>query len=128
MRLPALFQLASTLLFSAMVSAIYPEVGCTTLVNTSEIMPAGSSLGDYCVTHGPMSRETKVSWTLGRTRVYACNYSKSGSNPCPIDEIEAAWNDIQERCGFGMGGWWYQEDWKKTYGFDDIDADWCGNM
>ncbi|KAK5657883.1 hypothetical protein OQA88_2432 [Cercophora sp. LCS_1] len=105
-----------------------PDIGCTSAVNVTEIYSAGAALGDYCVTHGPISRETKVSWTLGSTRVYACNYSKTGTNPCSIAEIAAAWDQIQGRCGTGVGGWWYQRDWKKTYGFDNVNADWCGNM
>lgn len=130
MRLPTKAPLASYLLTSTIgiVSASDAKIGCTAVVNTSEIFPAGNALGDYCLTRGPIGRETKVSWTLGSTRVYVCNYSKTGNNPCSLAEIETAWNDIQQACGSGIGGWWYRGDWKKTYGFDNINADWCGNM
>ncbi|KAK3361460.1 hypothetical protein B0T24DRAFT_109310 [Lasiosphaeria ovina] len=117
-------------------AAATPRIGCTRPVNTSEADEAARQLGAFCADNGPISAAAKVSWRVGGTRAYACNYAGSGANPCSFGELMAVQKAIDARCRGGEaaadgiigGGWWYEPAWKKTYGFDGAAASWCGNL
>ncbi|KAK0615320.1 hypothetical protein B0T17DRAFT_511091 [Bombardia bombarda] len=105
-----------------------PEIGCTNAVNATSMTAALTRLGDFCHDYGAIRPNMKIGWEVGSSRAYACNYAWIGSNPCPYFEIAAAWAAVQEKCGDGVGGYWYRSDWKKTYGFDLRWAGWCGGL
>ena len=141
---------ATTLLFSLATTAtarrqtrpsiinlahrLYPDPDPITITCTNKTIDyvdgqnAAHSLGDYCASHGPMTSSTKISWTAGKTRVYACNWSATAQTDCSQDEIIKAQNAIMGVCGVSQGGYWYNADWKKTYGNDASDQGWCGGL
>ncbi|KAK1759791.1 hypothetical protein QBC47DRAFT_410526 [Echria macrotheca] len=89
-----------------------PQIGCTTPLNLKDTLLAAASLAKYCAAEGDnITRNTK-----------------DGGNFCGQAEIQTAWDAIQQTCGAGMGGWWFEPEWKKTYGFDVAEASWCGNL
>lgn len=104
-------------------------ITCTnTSIDYVDGQNAAHSLGDYCVAHNPMTSATKISWTAGKTRVYACNWSPTTTAECNQDEIVHAQNAIMGVCGVNQGGYWYNSDTKKTYGNDAPDQAWCDTL
>ncbi|KAK3380798.1 hypothetical protein B0H63DRAFT_193116 [Podospora didyma] len=103
-------------------------IGCTNHVNKTEAQHAILWLASYCARYGPIDQNTKLSWTVGKTRAYACNYAWSTKNPCTYGEHEKAWAAIKQKCGEDVGGWWFEKQWEKTYGVDLASAGWCSQI
>ncbi|KAK3315907.1 hypothetical protein B0H66DRAFT_273481 [Apodospora peruviana] len=105
------------------------QIGCTkNKINTTEQDAAVRDLGNICETKGPITQSMKISWTAGKVRAYACNYSMASPNPCTTAEIEAALCQVRALCGDGMSGWWYDSDWLKGYGIEALHVDWCASI
>jgi hypothetical protein len=106
-----------------------PQVGCTShTMDSCAARLAASGLADFCAWRGPLTQDTKASWQRDGARAYVCNYSWNGGSACSGDEIEAAYQAVVAMCGGGIGGWWFDPDWNKGYGFDDAKADWCDGL
>ncbi|KAK3938568.1 hypothetical protein QBC46DRAFT_440197 [Diplogelasinospora grovesii] len=123
-----LYSLLPLLATATPSTPLTPQIGCTNAVNTTAAQEAAQYLGKYCRDKGPVTQTTKVSWAIGDVRAYVCNYSWDSSQPCTYDELEAAWTAIQNQCGQGMGGWWFEPDWNKAYGFDLVSVGWCTSI
>jgi len=65
----------------------------------------------------------------GSSVSYMCNYSSKG-NPCSPEEWWDAVDKVARQCSTGRDGWRQGghlsiPSWKKTYGFENSDADFC---
>ncbi|KAK4173424.1 hypothetical protein QBC36DRAFT_194676 [Triangularia setosa] len=118
---------SSNTTFQDLMSDARVRVGCTNNpVDTSELENSLTCLSNWCNTGNTIPPHGGQYCTVGRSMMYICSYG--GDNPCSADEMVTAWGSIQRDCGAGRGGWWFSNDWKKTYGVDSAGANVCGNL
>lgn len=56
--------------------------------------------------------------------MYVCNWG--GTNDCRLNQILEAIAEIWNTCKAGtVGGWWRTYKWKKGYGIDSFEKNWC---
>ncbi|KAK4203442.1 hypothetical protein QBC40DRAFT_317220 [Triangularia verruculosa] len=113
--------------FANLMSEARIRVGCTNNpVDASELENSLTCLSNWCNTGGVIPPHGGEHCTVGGSMMYICSYG--GNNPCSANEMVTAWGSIQRDCGVGRGGWWFSNDWKKTYGIDSAGANVCGNL
>ncbi|KAK3332864.1 hypothetical protein B0T19DRAFT_439669 [Cercophora scortea] len=109
-------------------NASTPTYVCSTQLNITETYEAIQELSEICQRKGPVTQDSKVSWTIGNTRAYVCNYNFWNSTWCDLFDIFTAWTLIGRACGDDVGGSYWQVDKLITYGFDLKDNEWCAEI
>ncbi|KAK4201146.1 hypothetical protein QBC40DRAFT_264388 [Triangularia verruculosa] len=105
------------------------EIGCKdTVLDIPSMIQAARYLTDYCAAEGDVTPWTKMSWVFNNTRAYLCDSDQQRPQGCVWDQIYDAWVDIGVQCGFGRAGYTYEEQYEKTWGFDVVEAKWCGTI
>ncbi|KAK4677470.1 hypothetical protein QC764_0071160 [Podospora pseudoanserina] len=103
------------------------EIGCKdTILDIPSMIVAARSLIGYC--RGIVTPWTKMSWVYNNTRAYICDSDQRRPQGCLWDQVYDAWVDIGVNCGFGRAGFTYEQQYEKTWGFDDVNAKWCGTI
>ncbi|KAK4641730.1 hypothetical protein QC761_503395 [Podospora bellae-mahoneyi] len=124
---PLPFASTSNSTFASLASQARIRIGCTNNpVDASELENSLTCLSNWCSTGNTIPPRGGEFCNVGGSMMYICSYG--GNNPCSANEMVTAWGSIQRDCGPGRGGWWFSNDWKKTYGIDSAGANVCGNL
>ncbi|KAK4225445.1 hypothetical protein QBC38DRAFT_483036 [Podospora fimiseda] len=112
--------------FNVTLDSKQTRIGCTLgQINAGELQQAIECFMKWC-RHNKIPPHDAKACTVGNSMFYACSYG--GYNSCSPEEIMTAWGEIMRDCGENNGGWWFNADWKKTYGVDVAGAKYCGNL
>ncbi|KAG8162682.1 hypothetical protein KVR01_007160 [Diaporthe batatas] len=93
-------------------------------LNHGDTDAAVSKLRGFCG-GGQHYPAPKLFYKVGSTVAYSCDYS--GNQLCYSSEAELAFQQITRACGLYASGWWLFGS-NKNYGYDDVNAEFCGNL
>ncbi|KAI0872953.1 hypothetical protein GGS24DRAFT_518061 [Hypoxylon argillaceum] len=89
------------------------------------VMAAVAQLTQHCAAGKLKPRENWYGSDYWQTtRAYVCNWG--GTNDCRLNQILEAIAEIWNACKAGtVAGWWRTNKWKKGYGIDTFEKNWC---